>query len=73
MSYIVLEEQATPATPAANQVKIYPKAGGGLYILDDLGVETPISQGAGDMLKSVYDVGDDGVVDSAESIDGGVW
>jgi hypothetical protein len=73
MSLIILEEQATPATPDTNQVKIYPKAGGGLYILNDLGVETLISQGAGDMLKSVYDVDDNGVVDETETLDGGTW
>lgn len=43
MSLIVLEEQATPATPAANQVKVYPKAGGSLFILDDLGSETDLT------------------------------
>jgi len=45
MSLIVLEEQATPATPDTNQAKIYPKSDGGLYILNDAGVETLISQG----------------------------
>lgn len=73
MSLIVLEEQTTPSTPGTDQVKIYPKAGGGLYILNDLGVETLISQGAGDMLKSVYDADNDGVVDEAEVLDGGTW
>jgi len=41
----------------------------GAEILADIGAGT----GGGDMLKSVYDTGDDGVVDEAETIDGGVW
>jgi len=39
MGQQILEEQATPATPAANKVSIYPKAGGGAYKMSDDGVE----------------------------------
>ena len=40
MSQIILEEQASPSTPAANKIALYPKAGGGVYKTDDAGVET---------------------------------
>ena len=30
-------------------------------------------QTGGDMLKSIYDVDDDGIVDEVEKIDGGIW
>jgi len=73
MSFILLEEQATPSTPPADKVKIYPKAGGGLWILNDLGVESQVTAGSGDMLKATYDPDDNGVVNSAESVDGGTW
>lgn len=73
MSHIVLEEQVTPTTPATNQVKIYPKAGGGLWILNDLGVESQVTDGSAYMLKTTYDPDDNGVVNSAESVDGGTW
>jgi len=39
MSKILLEEQATPDTPATDKVAIYPKAGGGVYKKDDAGTE----------------------------------
>ena len=42
MSEIILTEIVTPATPAANKVKVYVKAGGKLFILDDLGVESEL-------------------------------
>ena len=42
MSQIVLEEQTTPLIPATNQVKIYPKAGGGLWKINDLDEESQI-------------------------------
>jgi len=41
----------------------------GAEVLSDIGAGV----GGGDMLKSVYDIGDDGVVDEAEQIDGGTW
>ena len=30
-------------------------------------------QAGGDMLKSIYDVNNNGIVDEVEKIDGGVW
>jgi len=45
MSKIVLEEQTTPATPAANMVNVYPKAGGGLFLINDLGEEVNLASG----------------------------
>jgi len=50
MSQIILEEQATPATPDANKVKVYAKAGGGLYTLDDAGAETDLAASGGSTL-----------------------
>ena len=41
----------------------------GTEILADIGA----GAGGGDMLKSVYDTGNDGVVDEAETVDGGTW
>lgn len=38
---------------------------------DETGLE--FGSGVGDMLKSVYDTDDDGVVDSTETFDGGIW
>lgn len=40
MGKIILTEQAAPSTPSANTVALYPKAGGGLYKMDDAGTET---------------------------------
>lgn len=40
---ITVDEIATPPTPAANQVGIYAKADGKLYIIDDTGTETDIT------------------------------
>jgi hypothetical protein len=42
MSDILLAEQASPATPSAGTVLLYPKADGMLYCMDDAGTETPL-------------------------------
>lgn len=42
-----LPEVATPATPASGRARIYPKANGLWYGLDDAGVETQLGFGAG--------------------------
>lgn len=39
MSRIILEEQTTPVTPAADKVALYPKAGGEFYRKNDAGSE----------------------------------
>jgi hypothetical protein len=44
---VILSEGAAPATPSANQVKIYAKADGLMYSKDDAGAETLMSGGAG--------------------------
>lgn len=44
---LILSEGAAPATPAANQVKLYAKSDGLLYSKDDAGTETLVSGGAG--------------------------
>jgi len=51
MSKIILEEQASPSTPAANKVALYPKSDGHIYSMDDAGTEyllafDPASPGA---------------------------
>ena len=44
---IDFDEGAAPATPAANDVRLYAKADGLLYSKDDAGVETLVSGGSG--------------------------
>ena len=44
MGQIILEEQVTADTPASNMVAVYPKAGGGLYKIDDTGDEVAIGE-----------------------------
>lgn len=44
MSRMILEEQVTPATPAADKIALYPKAGGKVYKIDDLGVERQLTE-----------------------------
>lgn len=61
MSAINIPESPTPATPAANRRKLYPKSDG-WYQLDDLGVESSIANG----VTSV--AGESGVVTSAELV-----
>ncbi len=43
---IILDEIATPATPAANKVNIYAKSDGHIYQLDDAGTETDLTAGS---------------------------
>ncbi len=47
MSKIILEEQISPSAPATNKVAFYSKAGGGLYKMNDLGLETEVVTGVG--------------------------
>lgn len=39
---LLFEEGAAPATPASGTVRIYAKAGGGMYAKNDAGTETPL-------------------------------
>jgi len=43
-------EIATPATPGAGKARIYPKADGNFYQLDDAGLETSLAGGGGSAL-----------------------
>lgn len=43
----MMKEIATPATPPAGYVAIYPKSDGKYYILDDAGTETELGAGGG--------------------------
>lgn len=45
--FLRINEQTAPATPAAGYAVIYPKADGFWYGMDDLGVETKLSNEAG--------------------------
>ena len=45
-SYLQMTEIAAPGTPAANRVRIYPKAGGKVYSKDDAGTEYDLTAGA---------------------------
>jgi hypothetical protein len=44
MSKIILVEQAAPDIPSTNNVAIYPKSGGGLYLKDDAGTESSLGR-----------------------------
>lgn len=46
MARHVLEEQATPSTPASNKVALYPKAGGKFHQMGDDGVECRLADDA---------------------------
>ena len=51
MSKIVMTEESTsPGTPSVNTVVIYPKNDGKVYIKDDLGVESQLSNSGGDVV-----------------------
>lgn len=44
------------------------------FIVIEVGIQGPAGPaGGGDMLKSVYDIDNDGVVDETEKIDGGTF
>jgi len=43
MSKIILEEQASPSTPSAANVALYPKSDGLLYSMDDAGTESIVT------------------------------
>lgn len=53
---LILAEGAAPATPDPGQVKVYAKADGAVYSMDDAGVETPLSGGGGGGGSDVVDV-----------------
>ena len=44
-------------------------------IIIEVGIQGPAGPtgAGGDMLKSIYDIDEDGVVDETEKIDGGSW
>jgi len=44
---LTFTEIATPATPSAGLVRLYPKSDGNFYKIDDSGVEVPVGSGAG--------------------------
>ncbi|HEY8354568.1 MAG TPA: hypothetical protein VIK69_06075 [Methylophilaceae bacterium] len=44
---LILTEGAAPATPDAGTVKVYAKADGLVYAMDDTGAETPLGGGGG--------------------------
>jgi len=73
---ITMAHIATPANPAANFTKVYPKADGKLYKLDDLGNELEIGSGAGsgsgeiNVIGSPSDAGD--WTETGTVFDGGV-
>jgi hypothetical protein len=52
MSTLTLEEQASPSTPSANKVVVYPKSDGLLYSKDDTGLELPVN-GVSSMTSSL--------------------
>jgi len=49
-SAIIMDEIATPSTPAAGKLKIYPKSDNQLYFLNDGGVETRVGGNQGSNL-----------------------
>lgn len=55
---ITLTEVATPSTPAAGLKKLYPKADGKMYTLDDAGIETEVGSGGGSGGINYIDNGD---------------
>lgn len=67
---VVLAEGAAPATPSANQVKVYAKADGLVYSKDDAGTETLMSSGAGALTDHNHTAGGDGGDLDAPVIDG---
>lgn len=67
---VILVEGAAPATPSANQVKLYAKSDGLLYSKDDAGAETLVSGGAGGLSDHNHTGGGDGGDLDAPIIDG---
>ena len=71
-----LLEITTLAT--ADLIEVSQAASGGAYISKKINlvknaVNVRSALGAGDMLKTVYDINNDGIVDEAKKIDGGTW
>jgi len=62
MGRIILDEQATPSTPAADKIAFYPKAGGGIYKKNDAGEEKRLVEaGADSLITSMTNLDDDGI------------
>ena len=62
MGKVILEEQATPSTPATDKIALYPKAGGGVYKKDDIGTEKQLVEaGADSLITSMTGLGDGGI------------
>jgi hypothetical protein len=69
---IIFTYIAKPSNPSAGKSKLYFKSDGNLYKLNSAGVEVQVdAAGSGDMLKSTYDIDEDGIVDKAETVDDG--
>ena len=51
---ITLQEIATPSTPSAGYMKVYPKADSKMYKLDDTGAESELGGGGGGSLEVFY-------------------
>ena len=71
-----LLEITTLAT--ADLIEVSQAASGGTYISKKINLVKNAANvrsalGAGDMLKTVYDINNDGIVDEAKKIDGGTW
>ena len=71
-----LLEITTLAT--ADLIEVSQAASGGAYISKKINLVKNAANvrsalGAGDMLKTVYDINNDGIVDEAKKIDGGTW
>ncbi len=76
MAKVVLEEQTTPGTPAADKVALYPKAGGQLYKISDDGSERQLfdesdfgDAAADDVTKGIATFEADDFDDAAGKID----
>jgi len=71
MGRIILDEQTTPNTPAADKVAFYPKAGGGIYKKNDAGEEKRLVEaGADALIASMTGLSDDGI--PAEAVADGI-
>lgn len=54
MARVLLQEQATPSTPSANMVALYPKAGGHWFKMSDDGLEKPLLDLAGLVIRPKF-------------------
>jgi hypothetical protein len=62
MGKIILEEQATPSTPATDKIALYPKAGGGIYKKNDAGVEEQLAEVGSAIVDSDFTAADEVMV-----------